>query len=43
VRHIDGDGLCWLRTVAAIADPTAVLDEARLAVVRADLQQELLD
>ena len=36
-------GCAWLRTIAAIADPTAVLDKARLEAVRAELQQELLD
>jgi hypothetical protein len=43
VRRITGDGLCWLRTIAAIADPTAVLDKARLETVRAELQQQLLE
>ena len=41
VLYVDSDELCWLRMTAAIADPSQVLDHARLQTVHGQLQQEL--
>ena len=41
VRRTRADGLCWLRTIAAIAEPTAVENVARIDAVRVELGREL--
>jgi hypothetical protein len=40
---ITGDGRCWLRAIAVGVDPTLKDDDRRLAQVRSELRQELLD
>jgi hypothetical protein len=40
-RGIEGDGLCWLRCIAAIADPPAVECNQRLSAVRLALLGEM--